>query len=89
MINDSIKAELARLRAEIATHRKLYYDKSAPEISDVDYDALEARLQDLENQVVPRIPGFQMKNTAGECLVYKIVMIWPRLNLLLIGSKRN
>jgi len=49
MGKDGIKAELARLRAEVAYHRKLYYDKVAPEISDVEYDALEENLRKLED----------------------------------------
>mgnify|MGYP001627408621 CR=1 FL=1 len=37
-----------RLQSEIARHRALYYQEAAPELSDADYDALEARLKALE-----------------------------------------
>ena len=42
------KAELASLAAEIARHDALYYQDSAPEISDGDYDALRQRNQATE-----------------------------------------
>lgn len=43
--------ELAeRLRAEIWRHRKLYYVDARPEISDAEYDALEHRLEALEQE---------------------------------------
>jgi DNA ligase (NAD+) len=40
--------ELARLAAEIAHHRDLYYRKDAPAIPDAEYDALEARNAAIE-----------------------------------------
>ncbi len=43
-----ILATIRRLRAEIDRHNDLYYKDSAPEISDVEFDALLRRLQDLE-----------------------------------------
>ncbi|MFO1189139.1 MAG: NAD-dependent DNA ligase LigA [Alphaproteobacteria bacterium] len=45
---DEAAAELDRLGAEIRHHDTLYYEKSAPEISDADYDALRRRLDDIE-----------------------------------------
>src|SRR5919107_1679067 len=41
-------SEIESLREEIRRHEELYYVYDNPEISDVDYDALLARLQVLE-----------------------------------------
>ncbi len=40
--------EIERLRAELRHHEELYYVHDNPEISDADYDALMARLHELE-----------------------------------------
>lgn len=39
---------IARLRAEIARHNRLYHTENAPQISDAEYDAKFARLRELE-----------------------------------------
>ncbi|MBN2453754.1 MAG: hypothetical protein JXB40_05810, partial [Candidatus Omnitrophica bacterium] len=39
-----IKKEIKRLREAIKRHDRLYYVKSAPEISDREYDALYRKL---------------------------------------------
>jgi DNA ligase (NAD+) len=44
----SPKAEAAALRKEIAAHDKRYYEQDAPVIGDSEYDALVARLKELE-----------------------------------------
>lgn len=43
------RAEAAHLRDEIARHDDLYYNRAAPELSDVEYDALVRRLAELEH----------------------------------------
>ncbi len=40
--------EIARLRAEIEAHDRLYYKEAAPKIDDQAYDRLKARLAELE-----------------------------------------
>ncbi|MCC6327919.1 MAG: NAD-dependent DNA ligase LigA [Acidobacteria bacterium] len=40
--------EIERLRSEIERHNELYYQQSAPEISDVEFDKLLERLKELE-----------------------------------------
>ena len=42
------KLRIDRLRQEIRRHNELYYNQAAPEISDDQYDALMAELQELE-----------------------------------------
>ena len=43
-----IEKELEKLRAEIDRHNELYYQNSAPEISDFEFDKLLERLKELE-----------------------------------------
>jgi DNA ligase (NAD+) len=45
---ESARSRIAALRGELRRHRRLYYVEAEPEISDVEYDALERELQDLE-----------------------------------------
>ena len=47
---NNIKTEIENLRAEINRHNELYYQQSAPEIADVEFDALLARLKKLEEE---------------------------------------
>ncbi|HLL14508.1 MAG TPA: hypothetical protein VK388_05565, partial [Pyrinomonadaceae bacterium] len=42
--------EIEGLREELRRHEELYYVYDNPEISDADYDALMARLQQLESE---------------------------------------
>ncbi|MCB1026096.1 MAG: NAD-dependent DNA ligase LigA, partial [Acidobacteria bacterium] len=42
------KNEIEHLRSEIVRHNDLYYQRSEPEISDAEYDALMRRLRELE-----------------------------------------
>ncbi len=44
----SVPQEVEELRAQLRHHEELYYVYDNPEISDVEYDALLARLQELE-----------------------------------------
>jgi DNA ligase (NAD+) len=45
-----IRSEIERLRREIEHHNELYYQQSAPEISDFDFDQLLERLKKLESE---------------------------------------
>ena len=47
---NKIETEIESLRAEINRHNELYYQKSAPEISDAEFDALLERLKTLETE---------------------------------------
>jgi DNA ligase (NAD+) len=48
MEREEARAEIARLRTEIARHNGLYYAAAAPELEDEAYDALVRELQALE-----------------------------------------
>jgi DNA ligase (NAD+) len=47
-VKDDAAARVARLRAQIAHHNRLYYELDRPEVSDADYDALMDELRALE-----------------------------------------
>lgn len=47
-MTDAIHAEILHLRAELERHNHLYYIAAQPEISDLEYDVLLKRLQQLE-----------------------------------------
>lgn len=49
-MSTSLEAQVARLRADITRHDRLYYVDAAPEISDREYDRLMDQLRELERQ---------------------------------------
>src|SRR4028119_1515429 len=46
---NNVREEIDRLRTEVNRHNELYYQQSAPEISDAEFDALLKHLQELED----------------------------------------
>ncbi|HEX8264644.1 MAG TPA: NAD-dependent DNA ligase LigA [Pyrinomonadaceae bacterium] len=46
---NNVREKIERLRAEVNHHNELYYQHSAPEISDAEFDALLKHLQELED----------------------------------------
>lgn len=48
MASDSVQKEIESLRGQIRKHDRLYYIEAAPVISDLEYDKLLKRLQELE-----------------------------------------
>jgi DNA ligase (NAD+) len=48
LFSDPLETEIEHLRAEINRHNELYYQKSAPEISDYEFDQLLEKLKKLE-----------------------------------------
>lgn len=53
--NDALDQELAKLRAEIDRHNRLYYIDATPEISDKQYDTLLKRLEAIEAEHPERV----------------------------------
>ena len=50
LAENNIKTEIESLRAEINRHNELYYQQSAPEIADAEFDELLAKLKKLEEE---------------------------------------
>jgi len=50
LAKDNIQTEIETLRAEVNRHNELYYQKNEIEISDVEFDALLAKLKKLEEE---------------------------------------
>ena len=50
LFSNPVQTEIENLRAEINRHNELYYQKSAPEIADVEFDALLVKLKKLEDE---------------------------------------
>jgi len=48
MTHKDVDLEVARLRAEIDRHNRLYYVEAAPEVTDKEYDRLMRRLEEIE-----------------------------------------
>src|SRR6516225_5253707 len=69
MAHPDVKLEIARLRAEINRHNRLYYVEAAPEISDREFDRLMERLQALEAEHPELItPDSPTQRVGGEPL---------------------
>ena len=63
-MDENIRKQYAKLKAEIEKHRKLYYDDDRPEISDQEYDellveleAFEANYPELSENVSQKVGG--------------------------------
>ncbi|MFL6179435.1 MAG: NAD-dependent DNA ligase LigA [Actinomycetes bacterium] len=54
MVDAGVRREYEALVAEVAEHRRRYYELDAPTVSDDEYDRLERRLRELE-QVHPEL----------------------------------
>jgi len=66
-VPDTAAARWRELATEIRRHDRLYYQAAAPEISDVDYDALMKELETIEAAHPElRVPGSPSQRVAGE-----------------------
>lgn len=62
---DAVAAEYRALVEEVQEHRRRYYQLDAPTISDVEYDALERRLRDIERNRPELVVESSPTNTVG------------------------
>ena len=44
----AVSEEIKKIKLELEKHNRLYYEDDSPEITDAEYDALYARLKELE-----------------------------------------
>lgn len=69
LAENNIKTEIETLRAEINRHNDLYYQNSAPEISDFEFDKLLEKLKQLEAEhpelITPDSPTQRVGGKAG------------------------
>ena len=76
-MNDSADERIEYLSSEIARHSELYYNHSAPEISDSDFDRLwdELKKLDPDNEVLHRVGPEPLPGTE------KVEHMFPMLSL--------
>ncbi|MBA45531.1 MAG: hypothetical protein CMB31_02960 [Euryarchaeota archaeon] len=76
-MGDSVEERVKFLAAEISRHSELYYNHSAPEISDAEFDALwdELKKLDPENEVLHRVGPEPLPGTV------KVEHTFPMLSL--------
>lgn len=77
------------LRSEIRRHSELYYKKSAPEISDREFDALLEELQNLEAKHPELITPDSPTQQVGDDLSDKFETVEHRVPMLSIGNTYN
>ena len=76
-MSDSVDERIKFLSAEIARHSELYYNHSAPEISDSEFDSLwdELKKLDHDNEVLHRVGPEPLPGTM------KVAHMFPMLSL--------
>ncbi len=77
---------IEQLRAEIRDHDQKYYVEAAPEISDVQYDALYAELSRLEAENPQLVTPDSPTQRVGEQPVPHLEQVAHRLPMLSIDN---
>lgn len=81
-----MKSEIDRLRAEIVQHNHDYYVKSAPTISDFEYDAKLRRLQLLEEQYPAHTDAHSPTQKVGSDLQTGFQQVTHNYPMLSLGN---
>lgn len=80
------KIELMRLRLEIETHNKRYYQDDAPTVSDAAYDALRARLLEIEAQFPQLVTSDSPSQTVGAAPSSRFAKVQHSVPMLSLGN---
>ena len=67
-MNEELKNQIAKLRAELERHNTLYYELANPVISDFEYDQLALRLKELEARLGQEEAGESTLDKVGNDL---------------------
>jgi DNA ligase (NAD+) len=86
MTADEAVAEHKRLAAEIADHDRLYHQEDAPAISDAEYDALRARLLEIENEHPELATAESPTQQVGAAPAEKFAKVAHRVPMLSLGN---
>ena len=81
-----IRAEMARLSAEIARHDGLYHQKDAPEISDAAYDALRATYRRWREQYPHLAPADDPETRVGAAATGPFAKVRHGVPMLSLGN---
>ncbi|PWR24734.1 NAD-dependent DNA ligase LigA [Zavarzinia aquatilis] len=83
MTPDDIRAEHARIAAEVREHDRRYYEDDAPTVSDAEYDGLVARLLEIEADYPDLKAGSPTETVAGQAAAKfdKVAHARPMLSL--------
>jgi DNA ligase (NAD+) len=83
---DEAVAEHRRLAAEIAEHDRLYYREDAPAISDAAYDALRARLLEIEDEHPELATAESPTQQVGTAPSEKFAKVVHKVPMLSLGN---
>ena len=81
--------EIEKLREEIRHHDRLYYVEGRTEISDLDYDRLLQRLQQLESEQPDLITPDSPTQRIGDAPVESLTQVEHRVPMLSIDNTYN
>jgi DNA ligase (NAD+) len=79
-------AELARLTAEILAHDRRYFQEDAPVVSDAEYDALRARLTEIEQRFPALVGSDSPSRRIGAAALEKFAKVRHRVPMLSLSN---
>lgn len=83
---DEAVAEHQRLAAEIAEHDRRYYQDDAPSVSDAEYDALRARILEIEDEHPELATAESPTQTVGVAPSERFAKVVHRVPMLSLGN---